>query len=309
MSFNCLADWKLNKMGKSKTTPTPYPYDDPPPYNDPHPPPPSRRPPVRSAPRGVEVSQCTKYLLFFINVFFWLIGAFLLGFGIWGLVSKNGGSVSALADDLGIILDPMFAFIISGAVIFILGFFGCIGSLRENTCMIKFFTYFLILIFLAEITIGVLAYVYQDQLFGLLESWFDKTIVLYLDDPDKQFIMDGLQESLRCCGSISPYDWETNPYYNCSSIARSACSVPFSCCLPEEGVINYQCGFDVLSLSDEAMKEVIYTYGCADAMRDWFITNAIILGCCVGALILFQCVTICLGRSLISDIQEVKSYW
>lgn len=98
-------------------------------------------------------------------------------------------------------------------------------------------------------------------------------------------------------------------YYNCSSIARSACSVPFSCCLPEEGVVNYQCGFNVLSPSDDAMKEVIYTYGCADAMRDWFITNAIILGCCVGALILFQCVTICLGRSLISDIQEVKSYW
>lgn len=162
-------------MGKSKTSP----YDERTSYQSDYPPPNYRRP-TRSAPRGVEVSQCTKFFLFFINVFFWIVGAFLLGFGIWGVVSKNGNNVSDLAEDLGIFLDPMFAFIITGSIIFILGFFGCIGALRENTCMIRFFTYFLMLIFLAEVTLGVLGYLYQDKLFNVLDSWFEKTIVLYL---------------------------------------------------------------------------------------------------------------------------------
>ena len=31
------------------------------------------------------------------------------------------------------------------------------------------------------------------------------------DDPDTQFIMDSMQESLQCCGSgIGPADWERN---------------------------------------------------------------------------------------------------
>ena len=73
----------------------------------------------------------------------------------------------------------MYGFIIVGAIIFILATSGCIGALRENTCMLKFFVYSLILIFLAEITLGVLAYFYQDAVFQILEKWLDKSIEEY----------------------------------------------------------------------------------------------------------------------------------
>lgn len=193
-------------MGKSKTSPYDEPgYYDPPPYHQPN----QRRAP-RGAPRGVEVSQCTKYFLFFINVFFWLVGAFLLGFGIWGLVSKNGNNVSSLAEDLGIFLDPMFAFIIVGSIIFILGFFGCIGALRENTCMIKFFTYFLILIFLAELTLGILGYVYQDKLFDVLDSWFEKTIILYLGELIYSDANARIRKASRILNFGVPLIWQAN---------------------------------------------------------------------------------------------------
>ena len=52
----------------------------------------------RRAPPGVEVSPCIKYTLFLLNMVFWLLGVFLLGFGIWGVVSKALASVEAIAN-------------------------------------------------------------------------------------------------------------------------------------------------------------------------------------------------------------------
>ncbi|XP_041452458.1 tetraspanin-5-like [Lytechinus variegatus] len=273
-----------------------------------HQPPPAR---VRRAPRGVSVSICVKYTIFTFNVIFWLCGVAILGFGVWGLVSKSVSSVEAIAEEVGIKLDPMYGFIIIGGCIFILAFLGCIGSLRENTCLLKLYVFILVLIFLAEVTIGLLVYFYQDRFSTLLDTWVEKTLLNYFDDPDSQFLMDNMQEGLECCGVDTPNDWQKNPYFNCSSIAHSRCSVPYSCCVPDPttNVINYQCGYGVLQLPQSDWYQFIYTIGCAQALTDWFKTNAILLGCIGGALILMQSIAICLARSLIGDVEEVKSYW
>lgn len=100
-------------------------------------------------------------------------------------------------------------------------------------------------------------------------------------------------------------------YFNCSSIADSRCSVPFSCCVPDPdtSVINYQCGYGVLALPPTEWFMTIYTIGCAQSLTDWFKTNVILLSCIGAALVLMQSIAICLARSLIGDVEEVKSYW
>lgn len=60
----------------------------------------------------------------------------LLGIGVWAWVQKemfkNIGKLTTF------FVDPGLIFIIVGAVIFIIGFAGCVGALRENTCLLMF---------------------------------------------------------------------------------------------------------------------------------------------------------------------------
>ncbi|XP_033124530.1 tetraspanin-17-like [Anneissia japonica] len=270
---------------------------------------PQRRRQRTGAPPGVEVSLCTKYCMFFMNVLFWVLGAAILGFGIWGLIAKNGGIVDAIAEDQQVKLDPMWMFVFVGGLIFTLAFFGCIGALRENTCMLKFFAYSVILIFLLEITAGVLGYIYQDRLVNILETYVNKTILAYYDDADTQYLADEMHQGLKCCGIHEPSDWEANMYFTCDGPAATECSVPYSCCKPVDGVVNYQCGYGVLELTPGEQEDIIYTNGCADELKDWFQTNIIFISIAGGLLMILQCIFICLAKGMINDIEAVKSYW
>jgi len=87
-----------------------------------------------------EISCCTKYFLFSFNVLFWLLGLLLLTCGIWAWTEK--GFFDDIADQTEIPLDPVVLIISIGLVMFILSFAGCLGSLRENICLLKFVSLF-----------------------------------------------------------------------------------------------------------------------------------------------------------------------
>jgi Tetraspanin family len=102
-------------------------------------------------------------------------------------------------------------------------------------------------------SLGVLTIVLKDK------GWIKEKatdglrafIIHYREDPDQQNFIDWVQEDwLQCCGIDGPKDWDSNNYFNCSSLAvgsREACGVPFSCCKkrPNEVIKNKQCGYDV----------------------------------------------------------------
>ena len=63
----------------------------------------------------------------------------LIAAGSWALTQKDA-NVSVLG---GFFLSPVLLLLIAGCIIFAVGFFGCIGALRENICLlIIVITYF-----------------------------------------------------------------------------------------------------------------------------------------------------------------------
>uniref|UniRef100_A0A3Q2KT84 Tetraspanin n=1 Tax=Equus caballus TaxID=9796 RepID=A0A3Q2KT84_HORSE len=197
--------------------------------------------------KGPEVSCCIKYFIFGFNVIFWFLGIAFLGIGLWAWNEKGVLSNISSITDLGG-FDPVWLFLVVGGVMFILGFAGCIGALRENTFLLKFFSVFLGIIFFLELTAGVLAFVFKDWIKDQLYFFINNNIRAYRDDIDLQNLIDFTQEYWQCCGAFGADDWNLNIYFNCtdSNASRERCGVPFSCCTkdPAEDVINTQCGYD-----------------------------------------------------------------
>ncbi|XP_035981899.1 tetraspanin-14 isoform X49 [Fundulus heteroclitus] len=197
-----------------------------------------------------EVSCCYKYLMFSYNIIFWLAGAAFIGIGFWAWSEKG-----VLLDLTQVTklhgFDPVWLVLVVGGVTFTLGFAGCVGALRENICLLKFFSGVIGFIFFLELTVAVLAVVFQSQVRDWINDFFLQNIKGYRDDIDLQNLIDSVQKMNHCCGAKEPDDWNLNVYFSCNETnkSREKCGVPFSCCLmdPADTVLNTQCGYDVRS--------------------------------------------------------------
>ena len=176
----------------------------------------SRRTPRRSRRESeTEVGCCMKYSLFGFNVLFWLLGGLILFIGLYAFIEKRG-LIQDLENVSSVHFDPSFALIVLGFVVFIVAFLGCVGSLRENNCFLLLFSTILLIVLLAEITCGVLAYAYRDWVKDNTNKLIVQNIKEYREDPDLQDIIDGIQSELECCGGESANDWDNNIYFNCT---------------------------------------------------------------------------------------------
>ncbi|KAK3558619.1 hypothetical protein QTP86_022051 [Hemibagrus guttatus] len=227
---------------------------------------------------------------------------------------KRQGVLSNLSSitDLGG-FDPVWLFIVVGGVMFVLGFAGCIGALRENTFLLKFFSVFLGLIFFLELTAGILAFVFKDWIKDQLNFFINNNVKAYRDDIDLQNLIDFAQEYWLCCGAHGPDDWNQNIYFNCTELnpSRERCGVPFSCCVkdPAEDVLNTQCGYDVRLQAELDRQKYIYTKGCVGQFEKWLQDNLIVVAGVFVGIALLQIFGICLAQNLVSDIKAVKANW
>ena len=98
-----------------------------------------------------------------------LSGAAILGVGIWLRVDKNAYKIFDLAQEAQ--GDSMFevacyVLIGIGAFVFIVGFLGCCGAIKESKCMLGLYIFFLVIVFIVELAAGILAAVYKDRVWG-----------------------------------------------------------------------------------------------------------------------------------------------
>lgn len=75
-------------------------------------------------------------LPFSITMLAQLGGACLLGLGIWVIVDPTGFREIVAANPL--LLTGAYTLLAMGGLLFLLGFLGCCGAVRENKCLLLF---------------------------------------------------------------------------------------------------------------------------------------------------------------------------
>ncbi|XP_026089920.1 tetraspanin-33-like [Carassius auratus] len=248
------------------------------------------------------VSPVVKYLLFLFNMIFWIIALILISIGVYSRTVKHETALACLT------VDPALLLMIVGIIMFFITFCGCVGSLRENICLLQTFCIILTIIFLLQLVAGVLGFFFSDKARGKVTDMIDNAIEHYRDDIDLQNFIDYGQKQFNCCGGISYMDWSQNMYFNCSkeNPSRERCSVPFSCCLlsNEENVINTMCGHRMQQLEYLEASAFINTNGCIDKLVNWIHSNLFLLGGIALGLAIPQLVGILLSQILINQIQD-----
>lgn len=278
-----------------------------------------RRIPERCRKPRNHISILVKCLLFSFNFLFWLLGLGISAMGFWILVGKD----KLVRDIIDVFLDPSILMCIAGLIIFQLGFFGCLGALRENICLLKTFHIILTVILLLELVLAVVIFIFYyipsaRPHMGMPgpEETLQQAVVRYRDDDDLRDMIDTFQREFQCCGvsnSDTGYkDWQMNQYFNCSEENNSVerCGVPHSCCRIKQGeMINVMCGFDTTNKEKSVVSDKIYIQGCLQGFGSWLERNTLIVGIVCLAVVLPQILGICLARGLIEQIRLQKAQW
>jgi len=238
--------------------------------------------------------------------------------GVYAVLDKwSSGEGFKLENVFDVIFNLAFLMVIVGGVVFVVSFCGCIGALRENVCLLQFFSLCLLLFFLAEMGLGAVSLLIPDKMSYFLEKNLSEELIQsYRDDLDFQNLIDLVQQEFECCGiNANGYkNWADNEYFNCQSPSVEKCGVPFSCCLKsnnvgDPGLVNIMCGFDVQEKSLSEVRERIYTEGCLKSIRMYVESNLYWVGGIALGVAFVQLLVIWLARTLERQIENQRALW
>ncbi|XP_063907487.1 CD151 antigen-like isoform X2 [Zophobas morio] len=161
----------------------------------------------------------------------------------------------------------------AGGLVILVAFMGCYAVLKENRILLVFYIFLLVLIFLIEAMVGILAYIYEENVQTELEMNLNHTFLTYYKvDDDKTAAVDFLQENFHCCGAVSFTDWKYSQWLQDEVTDNK---VPDSCCK----TVSDRCG------TSDHPSNINYG-GCLHRMAihmedHLFILSAVGLGICV----------------------------
>jgi len=220
--------------------------------------------------------RCLKYVLFAFNFIFWLLGIVVMGFGIYSIV--KAGDYKALIEETNITSGANIL-IASGALVCLIGFFGCCGAIKDSKCMLIIYAILVFLIFVLEIAAGILTYTMKGKVEKEFTKSLDKIVSKnYGKDTEAEKVidkaLDWFQQNVGCCGVNGTADW-----------AKASKNIPASCCKTNSASANCTTAANNL-----------YTDGCVDAGKNFVNDNlASVAGIGVGIAVvqLFVMIAAC----------------
>ncbi|XP_023680718.1 leukocyte antigen CD37 [Paramormyrops kingsleyae] len=208
----------------------------------------------------------TKYLLFLFNLIFFFIGIFLASAGFWIIFGKT--SFLSYGPTLMSIFPFACLLLIGGIGSMLLGFFGCLGALKEVKCMLG--TYFIALAILLaiEIVAGVLFFTQRTtiehemggKMVELMKS--SKQNTSHLEDFMTAF--NSIQRENKCCGWDTPNNWIDTPCscYNSTGLLFNS---------SEQHNFSMECICPAANGTSPSCR--IYQEGCKEVINRWLSEN------------------------------------
>ncbi|KAK1159846.1 tetraspanin-18-like [Acipenser oxyrinchus oxyrinchus] len=207
--------------------------------------------------------SCIKYLMFIFNFFIFLGGACLLGVGIWVLVDPAGFQEIVAANPL--LFTGAYIILAMGGMLFLLGFLGCCGAIRENKCLLLFFFMLILIIFLAELAAAILAFIFREH---LTREYFTKELKEHYQGYNNTDVFtatwNAFMNTFDCCGVNSPDDFEGSRF----RLLYPDDLVPEACCKRD----IHTRGGAFISKEECLMGNMLFrnNKGCYSAVVDYF---------------------------------------
>ncbi|XP_033752644.1 tetraspanin-18-like [Pecten maximus] len=255
-------------------------------------------------------ATCSRYLLIAFNFLFWVSGGALLGLGIWVRVDSQVEDTLKQFVHITLPVDVLYAaayvFIAVGTFIFVTGFCGCCGAIRESACMLAVYIGCLTVVILGELAAGVYLAVERTNLEQMFNDNLSTQVRNYTDPGNST--MDFLQIQFDCCGSHNYSEFNSSVYaQNLPTNTRMDWFVPDSCCVAVKVHNAKISDVDRRTCQNEARDRMsskttqLRTAGCYDKIMKMLHTNsAILIGVLVGVALLAVLgivLSICLCRN------------
>ncbi|XP_077486511.1 tetraspanin-33-like [Amblyomma americanum] len=277
------------------------------------------RSPQRDKTLLLDVNPAVRFPLLGLNLALWGVGAFLMLGSVMMIVdswdSEGDERILAHLDMSGLLLSHMesllFAF---GLMLFTVSSCGCVGALRENTCLLRLYSLALTVLIVLNLALGVLVFFMPGSIKSVIKKTMTLNLVVnYRDSPDVQELVDALQRFLKCCGMTNHHfrDWDKNIYFHCDvkNPSYERCSVPSSCCRRGSGNTGTFCGRNVLNLSDHDAWFHVYTRSCPDAMNHYVKEHVMVFGgVCLIAVIVLAFVDM-ITNAVIDEIHIIRKIY
>ncbi|CAG9763699.1 unnamed protein product [Ceutorhynchus assimilis] len=153
----------------------------------------------------------TRIILFVVNFVCLLVGVALLSIGVIYIVNYTQVT-EAIPEDYQTIKYIPITSIVVGAIIFLISFLGCCGTLKSNIFMLTTYASILVVIFLIQVALGVFGLLKindNNDLKTQVEGQMNSIFLKYNQTKNDTEAVDLIQQSLQCCGTTSSQFWPT----------------------------------------------------------------------------------------------------
>jgi len=232
-------------------------------------------------------ATCLKYTLCVYNFIFLLSGCTICGLGLWTLLEK-GEFIQLLTNST--YQATTWLLVATGLLSVISALLGYTAIALESRCLLASYTILLVLVFMFESVIGLLAYVYQEQLEPDLTSSLGQTFILQYEGGGA---VDRVQEQHQCCGVQSFSDWAGSPW----QVEHQELKVPDSCCK----TVSKDCGWR------DHPSNIHYT-GCIHRFTGELSFHLKLLGSVSLGIALLQVIGVLLTSCLFSRLHRLDKY-